>query len=47
MEHQKILNLLNEESDSKFVTKNGTLSMINHMENMVKKKMKLSIIQKF
>ena len=32
MEHQKILNLLNEENDSKFVTKkNGILSIINQM----------------
>ena len=29
MEHQKMLNLLNESSDSKFVTKNGALPMIS------------------
>ena len=29
MEHQLILNLLNESSDSKSVTKNGILSLIN------------------
>ena len=35
MEHQKILNLLNEASDSKFVKKeNGTLSIINQMQIM-------------
>ena len=28
MENQKILNLLNDANDSKFVTKNGTFSMI-------------------
>ena len=34
MEHQKILNLVNEANNSKFVTKNGTLSMINQTRNM-------------
>ena len=29
MEHQKILNLLNEVSDSKFVRRHGKLPMIN------------------
>ena len=42
----KILNLLNEAKDSKFATKNGTLSMINQMQIMMWA-MKLSIIQKF
>ena len=28
MEHQKILNLLNEENGCKFVTENGILSLI-------------------
>ena len=32
MEQQKILNLLNKASDSKFVTKNATLSIINQTE---------------
>ena len=32
MEHQKILNLLNEENSSKFVTRNGILSMTNQMQ---------------
>ena len=31
MEHQKILSLLNEPSDSNFVQENGTLSMINQI----------------
>ena len=35
MEHQKILNLLNEASDSRFMTKNATLSMINQMQIMM------------
>ena len=46
MEHQKILNLLNEANDSKFVAKNGTISMINQMGIMMQE-MKLSVIQKF
>ena len=46
MEHQKILNLLNEATDSKFVTKNGTLSMIIQIQIMLQQ-MKLPIIQKF
>ena len=37
MEHQKILNLLNEVSDSNFVTRKWTLSMINQMQIMIKK----------
>ena len=32
MEHQKILNLLNEANDSKFVTRNGRSSAINQMK---------------
>ena len=32
MNHQKILNLLNETSHSKFGSKNGTLLMINQMQ---------------
>ena len=36
MEHQKILNLFNVASDSKFGIKNRTLPIISHMENMVK-----------
>ena len=35
MENQKILNLLNEISDSKFVTKNGILSMTNETRIMM------------
>ena len=46
MENQKLLNLLNEPNHSKFVKKNGTLSMINQNQIMVQG-MKLSIIQKF
>ena len=44
MEHPKILNLLNKANNSR--QENGTLSMMNHLENMVKET-KLSIIQKF
>ena len=32
MEHQKILNLLNEANCFKFITQNGILSMINQMQ---------------
>ena len=32
MEHQEILNFLNKPSDSKFVIKSGTLSMINQTQ---------------
>ena len=47
MELQKILNLLNEANDSKFVTrKHGTLPVIYQMQIMMKER-KLSIIQKF
>ena len=35
MEHQKISILLNETSESKFVTKNGTLSMISQMQILI------------
>ena len=35
MERQKILNSLNEARDSKFVTKNGTLSMIIQRQIMM------------
>ena len=35
MERQKILNLLNETRDSRFVTKNGTLEMINQTQIMM------------
>ena len=34
MDHQKISQLLNEANDSKFVTKNGTFSMINQNQIM-------------
>ena len=46
MEHKKILNLSNEAGDSKFLTKNGTLSMINQTQIMTYEK-KLSITQKY
>ena len=46
MEHQKILNLLNEANDSKFVTRKWNIA--NGQSNeVVMKEMKLSIIQKF
>ena len=35
MEHQKILNLLNEANNSKFVTKNGTFSIIIQRQIMM------------
>ena len=35
MEHKKILNLLNEASGSRFVTKNGTLTIMNQMQIMI------------
>ena len=35
MEHKKILNLLNEASASRFVTKNGTLTIMNQMQIMI------------
>ena len=35
MEHQRILNLLNEATDSKFGTRNGRLSMINQIQIMM------------
>ena len=35
MEHQKILNLLNEASDAKFVKKDGILSMIGQIQIMM------------
>ena len=35
MEHQLILKLLNEASDSKSVTKNGTLSLLNQTQIMI------------
>ena len=46
MEHQKVLNLLNETNDSQFVTRNGTLSMIVQRQITIKQ-MKLPIIQTF
>ena len=36
MEHQKTLNLLNEQTILNLWQENGTLSMINHMKKMVK-----------
>ena len=33
MKHKKILNLLNDVRDSRFVTKTGTLPMIIQMQN--------------
>ena len=44
MDHQKILNLLNEARDS-MCQENGTFSMINQMQIMMQE-MKLSTIQK-
>ena len=35
MEHQKILNLLNEASDSKFAIRNKTYSTINQTQIMM------------
>ena len=35
MEQQKILNLSNEASDSRFMAKNAVLSMINQMQIMM------------
>ena len=35
MESQKIFNLLNEASDYRFVTRNGTLPMINQTRIMI------------
>ena len=46
MEHQKVLNLLNETNDSQLVTRNGTLSMIVQRQIAIKQ-MKLPIIQTF
>ena len=46
MEHQKILNLLNEANDSKFIARKEALPTIVQMQTMVKE-IKLSIIQKF
>ena len=46
MKHQKILNLLNEANDSKFVTKNETLSMIIQNQTMLQQR-KLHIKHKF
>ena len=46
MEHQKILNLLNESIDSKFVTRRSNI--VNYQLNRdFDAGMKLSIIQKF
>ena len=46
MEHQKILNLLNEANDSKFIARKEALPTIIEMQ-ITMKEMKLSIIQKF
>ena len=46
MENQKILNLLNEANDSKFIARKEALPTIVQMQIMVKE-IKLSIIQKF
>ena len=46
MEHQKVLNLLNEANDSKFVKEKGILSMIIQNQIMMQQ-MKLHITQKF
>ena len=45
MEHRKILNLLNEGNDSKFVTRNSTLPMI--IQKRIIMQVKLPTIQKF
>ena len=46
MEHQKILNLLNETNDSKFVTRKWNI--VNDIQNQIMmQQMKLPIIQKF
>ena len=46
MEHQKILNLLNEVNNSKFVSRNGNIVDDNSKVNYGLGK-KLSIMQKF
>ena len=46
MEHQKVLNLLNEANDSKFVKENEILLMIIQNQIMMQQ-MKLPITQKF
>ena len=35
MEPQKVFNLLSKASDSRFMTRNGILPMINHMQIML------------
>ena len=45
MEHRKILNLLNEGNDSKFVTRSSTLPMI--IQKRIIMQVKLPTIQKF
>ena len=46
MNHEKILNLLNELNDSNLCQENGILSMINQMQIMMQE-IKLSTIEKF
>ena len=46
MEHQKMLNLLNEANDSKFVMRKWNIVNDNQMQIMMQE-MKLSTIQKF
>ena len=46
MEHQKILDLLNQSSDSKFVSRTGTLPMINQVL-ITMSEMTLSVTQKY
>ena len=47
MEHQNKLNLLNEESDSKFVTRNGTFSIIHQTRTMIKEMIVITIMLTF
>ena len=46
MEHQKILDLLNEANDSKFVARKRNISMVIQ-KRIIMQKMKLPIIQRF
>ena len=46
MQHQKILNLLNEANDSKFVIKKWNI-VIDNSKTMIMQQMKLPMIQKF
>ena len=47
MEHQKVLNLLNDAEDSKLVTRKWNIANDNSNSNYAVQQMKLPIIQKF